>query len=206
MTEFINIHPINPQQRLILQVVEVIKQGGVIVYPTDSTYALGCRIGDKQAMERIRQIRQLDDKHNFTLTCQNLSEIATYARVDNIAFRFIKAHIPGPYTFILPATKEVPRRLQHPKRKTIGLRVPDHKIVQAILKGLAEPLISTSLILPERKEMVMEPEDIYQMLENRVDLVIDGGYCGYEETTIVDFTTGYPNITRYGKGEMNLVL
>jgi tRNA threonylcarbamoyl adenosine modification protein (Sua5/YciO/YrdC/YwlC family) len=206
MSQFLQIHPENPQPRLIQRVVEILNDGGVIVYPTDSGYALGCRIGDKSAMERIRRIRQLDDKHNFTLVCRDLSEIATYAKVDNSAYRLIKRLTPGPFTFILMATREVPRRLQHPKRKTIGLRVPDNRIAAAILEQLDEPIMSTTLIMPGQELPETDPYDIRVTLEHHVDLVIDGGYCGIEPTTVVDMVSGEPEILRYGQGDVNLLV
>lgn len=200
MSKFFQIHPDNPQQRLIDQAVDIIKRGGVIVYPTDSGYALGCHIGDKSAMERIRTIRKVDAKHNFTLVCRDLSEIATYAKVENDAYRLIKSLTPGPYTFILKATKEVPKRLQNPKRKTIGLRVPDNLIAQALLERLSEPLMSSTLILPGEDMPLTDPYDIRDTLEHALDLVIDGGYCGFEPTTVVDLTEDAPVVLRQGLG------
>lgn len=200
MSQFVNIHPQNPQPRLIGQCVAALRAGEVIVYPTDSSYALGCHIGNKTAMERIRHLRQTDKEHNFTLVCRDLSEIATYAQVGNSAFRLMKSLTPGPYTFILKATHEVPRRLQHPKRKTIGLRVPDHRISLAILELLGEPIMSSTLILPGKDQPETDPEEIRELLENHVDLVIDGGYCGPEPTTIVDLMGDVPRIVRQGKG------
>ena len=175
MSQFFQIHPENPQARLVTQAVEILNRGGVIVYPTDSAYALGCKVGDKRAAETIRRIRQLDDKHNFTLMCRDLSEIATYARVDNSAYRLIKSHTPGPYTFILKGTSEVPRRLMHSKRRTIGLRVPDNSIALAILEQLGEPMMSVTLIMPNDEEPLTDPYEIRDLLEHTVDLVIDGG-------------------------------
>ena len=206
MSQFLQIHPDNPQPRHIHRVVEILRGGGVIVYPTDSGYALGCHIGDKSAMERIRRVRQLDDKHNFTLVCRDLSEIATYAKVDNSAYRLIKRLTPGPFTFILMATREVPRRLQHPKRKTIGLRVPDNHIAAAILEQLGEPIMSSTLILPGQELPETDPYDIRDTLEHHVDLVIDGGYCGIEPTTVVDLVSGEPEILRYGLGNVDLLV
>jgi tRNA threonylcarbamoyl adenosine modification protein (Sua5/YciO/YrdC/YwlC family) len=200
MSQFFQIHPDNPQQRLIDKAVEIIQGGGVIVYPTDSGYALGYHIGDKSAMERVRSIRQLKGKHNFTLVCQDLSEIALYAKVDNTAYRFIKNHTPGPYTFILQATKEVPQRLRNPKRKTIGLRVPDNPIAMALLDALGEPMMSSTLILPGEELPMTDPYDIRDTLEHNLDLVIDGGYCGFEPTTVVDLTGEVPVVTRKGLG------
>ncbi len=200
MSQFFQIHPVNPQARLIRRAVEIVRDGGVIAYPTDSGYALGCHIGDKDAMERIRALRVLDDKHNFTLMCRDLSEIATYAKVENSAYRLLKAHTPAPYTFILEATREVPRRLQHPRRKTIGIRVPDNAIAQALLAELGEPLMSSTLILPGQNMPMTDAEEIRDTLGNRLDLVIDGGYCGFEPTTVVDLVAGVPDILRVGKG------
>lgn len=200
MSQFFQIHPVNPQARLIHRAVEIVRAGGVIAYPTDSGYALGCHIGDKEAMERIRQLRVLDDKHNFTLVCRDLSEIATYAKVENSAYRLLKAHTPAPYTFILEATREVPRRLQHARRKTIGIRVPDNVIAQALLAELGEPLLSSTLILPGADMPMTDAEEIRDTLGKRLDLVIDGGYCGFEPTTVVDLVAGAPEIRRVGKG------
>lgn len=201
MNQFIAIHPQNPQLRLISQSVEIIRNGGVIVYPTDSSYALGCHLGNKSAMEQILRLRQADKNHNFTLVCRDLSEIGTYAKVDNSAFRLMKNLTPGPYTFILRATHEVPRRLQNPKRKTIGVRVPNHPIVQAILELLSEPIMSSTLILPEKETPETDPEEIYALLGSQVDLVIDGGNCGFEPTTVVDLMGDTPKILREGKGK-----
>ncbi len=201
MSQFFHIHPDNPQPRLITHAVEIIREGGVIVYPTDSGYALGCHLGDKQAVGRLRRIRKLDERHHLTLVCSDLSQIATYARLDNSNYRLIKAHTPGPYTFILAATREVPRRLMHPKRKTIGLRIPDNRIAQALLRELGEPLMSTTLILPGEELPLTDPYEIRQLLEHEVDLVIDGGFCGFEPTTVVDLTGDTPRILRRGAGD-----
>jgi len=200
MIQFLQIHPDNPQQRLIDKAVGIIRAGGVIAYPTDSGYALGYHLGDKVAMERVRAIRQLGDHHNFTLVCRDLSELAVYAKVDNSAYRLIKNHTPGPYTFILQATKEVPQRLRNPKRKTIGLRVPDNRIAMALLETLGEPLMSSTLILPGDDMPLTDPYDIRDSLEHSLDLVIDGGYCGFEPTTVVDLTGGVALVTRQGLG------
>jgi len=200
MAQYFEIHPTHPQSRLIRRAVEIVQHGGVIAYPTDSGYALGCHLGDKAAMERIRRIRQVDDKHNFTLVCRDLSEIATYAIVSNTDYRLLKAHTPGAYTFILPATREVPRRLQHPKRKTIGLRVPDHVITQALLAELNEPLMSSTLILPGEDLPLNDAHTIRERLEHRVDLVIDGGACGLEPTTVVELQDGAAQVVRLGRG------
>ena len=203
MSDYLSIHPENPQQRLIAKAAEIVRKGGVIVYPTDSVYAIGCHIGDKQAMDRIRSIRQLDKNHNFTLMCRDLSELASYARVDNSAFRSLKAQTPGPFTFILPATSEVPRRLMHPKRKTIGLRVPDSPIAQALLEELGEPMMSVTLIMPGDEYPLSEPYDIRAALEAHVDVLIDGGHCGLEPTTVVDMTGPVPEVTRQGMGDFS---
>ena len=202
MSQFFTIHPENPQARLIRQAVDIIRDGGVVVYPTDSAYALGCHIGDKSALDRIRRIRRLEARHNFTLVCRDLSEIATYARVDNRAYRMLKSSTPGPYTFILRATSEVPRRLMHAKRKTVGLRVPDNPIALALLEDLDEPLMSVTLIMPGDEYPLIDPYDIRETLEHHVDLVIDGGYCGMEPTTVVDLVDEAPLILRAGKGEL----
>lgn len=201
MAQFFTIHPDNPQARLISQAAEIVRKGGLIVYPTDSAYALGCHIGDKFALDRIRAIRQLDKAHNFTLMCRDLSELANYARVDNSAYRLIKAHTPGPYTFILNATSEVPRRLQHPKKKTLGMRVPDNAIALALLEELGEPLMTSSLILPNESVPLTDPYDIRDVLEHQLELVIDGGFCGLEPTTVVDLTTENPEVLRHGCGD-----
>jgi tRNA threonylcarbamoyl adenosine modification protein (Sua5/YciO/YrdC/YwlC family) len=200
MSEYYQVHPENPQPRVINQAVKVLLGGGVIVYPTDSTYALGCHIGDKAALDRIRRIRQLSSKHNFTLVCSDLSSLSSYALVNNSAYRILKAFTPGPYTFILKATPEVPRRLMHPKRKTIGLRVPDHPVAQAILEGMGEPIMSTSLILPDQDQLV-DPYEMRMKLGKLVDLIIDGGACGLEPTTMVDLVEGIPQLIRQGKGD-----
>jgi tRNA threonylcarbamoyl adenosine modification protein (Sua5/YciO/YrdC/YwlC family) len=200
MTQILSIHPDNPQQRLIRQAVDIVCDGGVIVYPTDSGYALGCQLGNKSAVQRIRRIRQLDDRHHLTLVCRDLSVLSLYAKVDNVAYRLMKAHTPGPYTFILKATHEVPRRLQHAKRKTIGMRVPDNKVAQELLDALHEPLISTTLILPGDELPLTDPYEIRDMLDRQVDVVIDGGFCGMEPTTVVDLTDETPEVIREGAG------
>ena len=201
MSQYFTLHPVNPQLRLIHRAVEILRAGGVVVYPTDSCYALGCIVGDKDAMERIRRIRDAGKEHNFTLVCRDLSEIATYARVDNPTFRRLKAHTPGPYTFILPATREVPKRLQHPKRKTIGIRVPDHAVPHALLTELGEPLMSSTLILPGDDAPLTDPEEMRTRLEHQVELVMDGGPCGLEPTTVVDLSGETPKVLRTGRGD-----
>lgn len=200
MSQFFVIHPDNPQQRLIQQAARIVQGGGVIVYPTDSCYALGCHLGDKKAMERILAIRQIDLKHHLTLVCADLSELASYARVDNGQYRQLRAATPGSYTFILEATREVPRRTLHPKRSTIGLRVPDHKVALALLEELGEPILSCTLMLPGDDEPLYDPYDIRERLEHQVDLVIDGGWCGTEPTTVIDLSDGV-ELVRRGKGD-----
>ncbi len=202
MSPVFTIHPQNPQLRLINQAVSIIRSGGVIVYPTDSCYALGCHIGDKTAMEKISNIRQTDKEHNFTLVCCDLSEIGTYAKINNTAFRLMKSLTPGPYTFILQASHEVPRRLQNSKRKTIGVRVPDNPIVQALLDTLGEPIMSSTLIMPGKNVPETEPDKITKLLEKYVDLIIDGGNCGLEPTTVINIMTEPPQILRHGKGNV----
>jgi len=199
--QIINIHPEDPQPRLIRQAVDVLRAGGIIIYPTDSTYALGCHIGEKAALDRIRWIRQLHDRHNFTLMVPDLSSIATYARVNNTAFRLLKACTPGPYTFILTATPEVPRRLMHPKRKTIGIRVPDNNVAQALMAELGEPIMSTSLILPDEEHPLSEVHELEDRMANLVDLILESGACGLEPTTVVDLVEGVPSVVRTGKGD-----
>lgn len=200
MSQFFEIHPDNPQARLIRQAADILAHGGVVVVPTDSSYAIACHLDDKGAVERIQRIRQLDKHHNFTLLCRDLSEISTYARVDNTAYRLLKARTPGPYTFLLRATAEVPRRLQHPKRKTIGIRVPDNAILQALLMEHNQPLMSTSLILPGREFPETDAYEIRERLEHQVDLIIDAGHGGVEPTTVVDLTQPAPAVIRHGRG------
>lgn len=201
MSQFFRIHPDNPQHRLIHKSVEMLRSGAVIVYPTDSAYALGCHIGDKKALDRIRRIRKMDDKHNFTLVCRNLTDISNYAKVNNTVYRLLNANTPGPYTFILNATREVPRRLLHPKRRTIGIRVPDNKIAQDLLQELGEPIMSCSLILPGQSLPMVDAEEIRDQLEHQVDLVIDGGHTGVDPTTVVDLSGDIPEIIRLGRGD-----
>ncbi len=204
MSQFFRIHPDNPQPRLIQHAAEIVNKGGVVAYPTDSAYALGCHIGDKRALETIRQIRQLDQRHNFTLVCRDLSDLSIYAKVSNSAYRLIRAATPGPYTFILPATKEVPKRLIHPKRKTIGLRVPDNAICAALLTAVDGPLMSSTLQLPGDEYPLTDPDEIRDILEHQLDLVIDGGYCGLEPTSVVNLEDDIPLVTRRGKGDVEL--
>lgn len=201
MSQYFRVHPQNPQGHLLRQAVSIIHQDGVIVYPSDTGYALACCIGNKKALDRIRQIRRLDKNHHFTLVCRDLSELSNYAQVDNTTFRILKTYTPGPYTFLLNATKEVPRRLQHPNRKTIGLRIPDHIIASALLETLGEPLMSTSLTLPDRDIPLIEPEAIKEVLGKQVDLILDGGYCGQEPSTLIDLSDGKSKVLRLGKGD-----
>ncbi len=204
MAQFFDIHPDNPQPRLIRRAVDILLDGGVIVYPTDSSYALGCQIGAKEAMERIRRLRKLDEKHNFTLVCRDLSEITTYAKLDNQAFRMLKSLTPGAYTFIFEGTREVPRRLMHPRRKTIGIRVPDNAICLELLGTLDQPILSTTLILPGEDLPLTDPYEMRDLIGQQVDLIIDGGFCGFEPTTMVDMSGETPVLLRVGKGDSSL--
>jgi tRNA threonylcarbamoyl adenosine modification protein (Sua5/YciO/YrdC/YwlC family) len=201
MARVFEVHPDNPQPRYLVEAVKLLRQGGVMVYPTDSCYAIGCMIGNKDGMAAIRLIRGVDEKHHFTLICRDLSEIARYARVDNSQYRFLKAATPGGYTFILEATREVPRRLLHPKRSTIGLRVPDHKVITALLEELGEPLLSMTLQLPGQEYPLNDPDDIIDCLDNRVDVILTCGYCGIEPTTVIDLTGPVPELIRQGTGD-----
>jgi len=202
MAQYLQIHPETPQPRLIARAAEAVRNGGVMIYPTDSCYALGCQIGDKAAMERIRFIRRLDDKHPLTLVCRDLSDIATYARIDNQAYRLLKSVTPGPYTFIYQATKQVPRRLLHPKRRAIGIRVPDTPICRALLGALAQPILSTTLILPGDDAPLEDTYEMRETLGHCVDLIIDGGFCGNQPTTVLDMTGEQPVLVRHGKGDL----
>jgi len=202
MSIFLSIHPKNPQEHLLQKAANVIKTGGIIVYPTDSGYALACQIGNKTALDRIRKLRKLDEKHHFTLVCRDLSELSTYAVVNNNAYRILKTYLPGPYTFILKATRETPRRLQHVKRKTIGIRVPNHTIALALLEVLDEPLMSTTLTIPGENINFLEAETIRDVLGHHVELIIDGGNCGLEPTTIIDLSGEAPVVIREGKGDV----
>lgn len=204
MSQFFSIHAETPQPRLIKQAVEIIRKGGLVVYPTDSCYALGCQLDDKGALERIRRIRQLDDKHHFTLACRDLSQLGSYARVDNRVFRMLKSATPGPYTFVLLATKEVPKRLWHPKKSTIGLRVPQHPVALALLEELGEPMLTSSLLLPGDEIPPSDAWEIRDRLERDVDLIIEGGYCGLEPTTVVDLSEDAPVLIRQGQGSAAL--
>ena len=202
MSQFFTIHPDNPNPRLIRQAAAVLRDGGIVVYPTDSCYALGCHLDDKDAVTRIRQIRQLDEQHHLTLMCRDLSEISRYARVDNSKFRLLKSNTPGSYTFILEATKEVPKRLQHPKRSTVGIRIPDHPVALALLEELGEPMSSSTLILPDEEWPLNDAERIRELLEKKVELVIDGGAVGVDFTTVIDLTGDKPILLRRGKGDI----
>ena len=201
--EWLELHPVNPQQRWLQRAVDRVRAGGVIAYPTDSCYALGCQLGDKDAAERIRDIRQFDRNHMFTLVCRDLSEIATYARVDNWQYRLLKNLTPGPYTFILEGTRELPRRLVHERRKTIGIRVPEHRVTQALLELLGEPLMSCTLQLPDAQQPVSDPKEVRAELERQVDLVLDGGSCGLQPTTVIDLTGDTPLLVRQGRGDVS---
>jgi tRNA threonylcarbamoyl adenosine modification protein (Sua5/YciO/YrdC/YwlC family) len=200
MAQFFEIHPENPQLRLIHRAVDIIRKGGVIAYPTDSSYAIACHIGDKQALDKIRRIRQLDDKHDFTLVCNDLTQVSMFTKISNDAYRLIKALTPGPFTFILAATREVPRRLQHPKKKTIGIRIPDHPVAQLLVQELGEPLFSSTLMLPGDSAALTDPYDIRDKLEHELELVVDGGIIEFEQTTMIEFSKNGPEIIRQGKG------
>jgi len=200
LSQYFQLHPTNPQLRLIRQTVQILRDGGLIAYPTDSCYALGCHIGDKDALERIRRLRNADRDHHFTLVCRDLSEISHYARVDTWQFRLLKSATPGPFTFLLPATRETPRRLQHPKRRTIGIRVPDHPVPQLLLAELGEPLMSSTLLLPGDELPLTDGNEIRARLEHQLDAVLDGGHCGIAPTTVVDLAVDPPRILRQGAG------
>lgn len=202
MARYLSIHPEDPQPRMLGQAAEILRSGGVVAIPTDSCYALGCGLGDKDAVERIRRIREVDDRHHLTLMCRDLSEIAQFARVDNAQYRLLKATTPGSYTFILEGTKELPRRVLHPKRKTIGLRVPDHKVALALLGELGEPLLTSTLMLPGDESPLTEGWEIQDRLDDLIELILDGGYCGTEPTTVVDLTNWPPELVRAGRGSL----
>ncbi|NEX59919.1 L-threonylcarbamoyladenylate synthase [Noviherbaspirillum galbum] len=201
MSQYFQIHPENPQLRLIKQAAQIVHGGGIVALPTDSCYALVCHLDDKQAVERLRRLRGVDDKHHLTLLCRDLSEIAQYAKVDNRQYRMLKAATPGPFTVILEATREVPRRLSHPSRKTIGLRVPENAIAHALLEELGQPLLGTTLILPDERDPLTDPEEVREHLEKQIELVIDGGACSMEPTTVVDLTASEPELVRQGRGD-----
>ncbi len=203
MSQFFKLHPANPEARLIKRAVEIVRQGGLIAYPTDSCYALGCHIGDKAAMERIRRVRDVDERHHFTLVCRDLSEIGTFAKVDNAQYRLLKMHTPGPYTFILKATRELPRRLAHHKRATIGVRVPEHVVATALLGELNEPILSSTLILPGEDRPLNDANEIRDALEHQLDVILDGGACGISPTTIIDLSADEPVLVRQGKGDVS---
>ncbi|NCF52127.1 threonylcarbamoyl-AMP synthase [Gammaproteobacteria bacterium] len=206
MAKLIEIHPKDPQARRVAEVVQIIRNGGLVAYPTDSSYAFGCHIGDARAINRIHRIRRTDKKHNFTLVCKDLSEISVYARVDNWAYRLIKSMTPGPYTFILPATREVPKRLQNPKRRTIGLRVPEHPLVQAILESLGEPIMSSTLLLPGDSQPLTDPLEIEDRIGHQIDAIIDAGPTGIEPTSVLDLTSGSVDVRRVGRGDVSAFL
>lgn len=205
MAQYFEIHPTHPQKRLLRQAAAIVRAGGLIAYPTDSCYALGCHIGDPDSVARLRRLRGMDDKHHLTLMCRDLSELATYAIVDNIQFRLIRSATPGSFTFILRATREVPRRLMHPKRKTIGMRVPDHPVALALLEELGEPMLSATLALPGDAAPLSDGDEIRERLEHHVDLVVDGGHCGVEPTTVIDLSGVDPVVLRSGKGAERLI-
>jgi tRNA threonylcarbamoyl adenosine modification protein (Sua5/YciO/YrdC/YwlC family) len=201
MAKYLDVHPENPQKRAIDQAVRILQEDGLIAYPTDSCYALGCRLGNKDGIDRIRSIRKLDDKHHFTLMCENFAQLGQFVQVDNAVFRAVKAATPGGYTFILPATKEVPRRMMHPKKKTVGARIPDHVVTQALLQAMGEPLLTSTLLLPDEAEPLVQGWEIKERLDHVVDAVIDSGECGTTPTTVVDFSDGEAEIIRYGAGD-----
>ena len=206
VARLIDIHPTHPQPRQVATVVQIIRAGGLIAYPTDSSYAFGCHIGDSRAINRIHRIRRTDSKHNFTLVCSDLSEISLYARVDNWAYRLIKSMTPGPYTFILPATREVPKRLQNPNRRTIGLRVPDHPLVQAMLETLAEPIMSSTLLLPGDEHPMTDPANIEDRIGHEIEAIIEAGPVGIEPTSVIDMTKGFAKVLRVGRGDVSALV
>jgi tRNA threonylcarbamoyl adenosine modification protein (Sua5/YciO/YrdC/YwlC family) len=201
MAKYFDVHPVDPQPRAISQAVELIRDGGLVAYPTDSCYALGCQLGGRDGIERIREIRQLDDKHHFTLMCKDFAQLGQLVHIDNSVFRAIKSATPGSYTFILPATREVPRRLLHPKKRTVGVRIPDHRVAKALLTELGEPLLSSTLLLPDHEEPLTQGWEIKEELDHRVDAVIDAGDCGAEPTTVIDFSEKEPVVVRRGAGD-----
>ena len=201
VAKYFDVHPANPQRRAIAQIVEIIQNDGLIAYPTDSCFAFGCRLGNREAIDRIREIRKLDAGHHFTLVCRDFAQLGQFVHINNASFRAIKAATPGSYTFILPATKEVPRRLMHPRKKTVGVRIPDHVVAQAILGELGEPLLSSTLMLPDEPEPLTQGWEIKEALDNQLDAVVDSGDCGTEPTTVIDYSDGEPEILRYGAGD-----
>ena len=206
MAKLIEVHPTDPQPRRVANIVGIIRDGGLIAYPTDSSYAFGCHIGDKRAIDRIHRIRRTNKKHNFTLVCRDLSEISTYARVDNWAYRLVRSLTPGPYTFILPATRELPKRLQNPKRRTIGIRVPDHPLVRAVLDELGEPIMSSTLTLPGDDRPLTDPLDIEERIGHEIDAIVDAGPTGIEPTSVLDLTSGVAEVLRVGRGDVSALL
>jgi tRNA threonylcarbamoyl adenosine modification protein (Sua5/YciO/YrdC/YwlC family) len=204
MSQFFKVHPVNPQGRLLERAAEVLHAGGLIVYPTDSSYALGCHLGNKEALERIRRIRRTERDHDFTLVCRDLSEIANYARVDNTAYRLLRSLTPGPYTFVLRATHSVPKRLQDPKKRSIGIRVPDHRIAIQLLDAVGEPIMSSTLLLPDETLPLTDPQEIQERLGKQVDAIVDGGICGVEPTTVLDLSSGSVVVVRRGKGDASI--
>ncbi|MCH6471470.1 L-threonylcarbamoyladenylate synthase [Sinomonas terrae] len=201
MARYFDVHPVDPQPRLIGQIVRILQDGGLIAYPTDSCYALGAQMGNRQALDRIRQIRRLDDKHHFTLVCRDFAQLGQLVNIDNDVFRAIKGVTPGPYTFILPATREVPRRMLHPKKKTVGVRIPDNNVVRALVAELGEPILSSTLLLPGDEDPLIDGWDIKERLDNVLDAVVDAGDCGTEPTTVVDFSSGDAEVARRGAGD-----
>ncbi len=201
MARYFDVHPENPQRRSVGQVVELVREGGLIAYPTDSCFALGCQLGNREGIDRIRTIRQLDDRHHFTLVCQDFAQLGQFVHISNTVFRSIKAATPGSYTFILPATKEVPRRLLHPKKKTVGVRIPDHVVTQALLEELGEPMLSSTLLLPDEEEPMTQGWEIKELLDHQLDAVVDSGDCGTEPTTVIDFSDDVPEVVRVGAGD-----
>jgi tRNA threonylcarbamoyl adenosine modification protein (Sua5/YciO/YrdC/YwlC family) len=201
MARYFDVHPVDPQRRAITQVVDLVRGGGLIAYPTDSCFALGCGLGNREGLDRIRAIRHLDDRHHFTLVCSDFAQLGQFVKVDNSVFRLVKASTPGRYTFILPATKEVPRQLLHPKKKTVGVRIPEHVVAQALLTELGEPILSSTLLLPDQSEPLTQGWEIKEELDNAVDAVIDSGDCGTEPTTVIDLSGDEPEIIRRGAGD-----
>ncbi|WP_422935652.1 L-threonylcarbamoyladenylate synthase [Sinomonas sp. P47F7] len=201
MARYFDVHPVDPQPRLIGQIVQVLREGGLIAYPTDSCYALGAQMGNRDALDRIRQIRRLDGKHHFTLVCRDFAQLGQLVNVDNDVFRAIKGVTPGPYTFILPATRDVPRRMLHPKKKTVGVRIPDNNVVRSLLGELGEPILSSTLLLPGDEDPLIDGWDIKERLDNVLDAVVDAGDCGTDPTTVIDFSDGYAEVARHGAGD-----
>jgi tRNA threonylcarbamoyl adenosine modification protein (Sua5/YciO/YrdC/YwlC family) len=202
MAKYFDVHPENPQKRVIGQVADIVRGGGLIAYPTDSCFALGCQLGNKEGIDRMREIRRLDDRHHFTLVCENFAQLGQFVQINNAVFRSVKAATPGPYTFVLPATREVPRRLLHPKKKTVGVRIPDHSVVRALLDELGEPLVSTTLLLPGDEEPLTQGWEIKERLDHSIEAVVDSGECGTVPTTVIDFSEGAPEVLRAGGGDV----